>query len=59
MAKITIQIENMDIEVECEKCGLSLKAKLNKGQDTLSVEPCDGCMSDSYNDGYDTRKKEE
>jgi Zn finger protein HypA/HybF involved in hydrogenase expression len=56
---IEINIENMEIEIQCQKCGMTLEGKLNKSQELLEVEPCDGCLSDSYNDGYDTRKKQE
>jgi hypothetical protein len=58
VSNITIEMTAIDISVTCSVCGADLNVKLNRNQDEAEIEPCSGCMSDSYNDGYDTAKKE-
>ena len=58
MGNITIEMTAIDINVTCSVCGADLNAKLNRSQDEVEIEPCSDCMSDSYNEGYDTAKKE-
>ncbi len=49
---------NVGFDVECATCGATVKATMNRNQDTLSVEPCEGCLQDKYNEGYDDAEKE-
>lgn len=58
MSNITIEITDIDIYVICSVCGADLNAKLSRNQDEVKIEPCSNCISDSYNEGYDTAKKE-
>jgi len=49
---------NVGFDVECATCGATVKATMNRNQDTLSVEPCEGCLQAKYNEGYDDAEKE-
>jgi len=42
---------NVSFNVECEVCGDDLQAHFKNG--LLIVTPCERCLSDSYDEGYD------
>lgn len=50
---------SVEIEVYCGLCGAGLcgntttTRKNRYGSEAFSVEPCERCMKDSYNAGYD------
>lgn len=48
MATMKFEVE---VEVFCT-CGDELTVK-RVGDGTLNVEPCDRCLTDKYNEGYD------
>jgi len=51
-----------DIGVVCERCGNDLSALYDERKGNLIVEPCDKCLNEAddegYDRGYDTRDKE-
>lgn len=48
----------IEISVECSKCGATLDVTVKRRNDLLVV-PCEDCMLENYNDGFDTAKKED
>ena len=52
----------IEVSVECEKCGAVLDATVKYGSE-IHVTPCESCMSEErnrgYDDGYEEAKKEE
>jgi hypothetical protein len=49
---------NIGFDVECSQCGATVKAQMNRSQDTLAVEPCSYCMDYRYNEGIEKGKEE-
>jgi hypothetical protein len=48
---------DIEVSVECQVCGKALDADVRHGNE-IYVPPCETCLLESYNDGYDTAKRE-
>jgi hypothetical protein len=48
---------NIGFDVECDYCGATLKCKMNRSQDTLTVEPCTDCYEVRYQEGIERGKE--
>ncbi len=49
---------NIEIEVTCAKCNTELKSSTRRGTE-IYIEPCEACLLDEYNRGYNEGKEEE
>ena len=49
-------IMKFEVEVYC-KCGDELRVK-ESGDGTLEAQPCENCLLDKYNEGYDEGHEE-
>jgi hypothetical protein len=47
----------IEIEVYCDKCKNTLDAVVRRDNE-VHVDPCETCMKESYNEGYDVAKRE-
>lgn len=47
----------IEVTITCRACGEELKVIVLRGNEVEAI-PCEGCMLESYNDGYDTAKRE-
>lgn len=51
--------QEIEFEVFCGKCGAGICMNCSEGKtpgrgmNTLTVEPCDKCLSNSHSEGYD------
>lgn len=48
MPKLKIQI---DITIKCEKCQRELSTDFNEDREILTVEPCEKCLQEQYDEG--------
>ena len=46
----TIGIVSIKVEVLC-RCGAPLGARINRHNNEITVDPCEGCMFDEYKRG--------
>jgi hypothetical protein len=49
---VTVSVDNIEIEITC-KCGATLDARVSKHNDEIIVDPCEDCIKDEFNKGYD------
>ena len=53
----------VNIEIFCARCGAGICNNAStisyRNRDAFTIEPCEKCLTDSYNDGYKDRDKEE
>ena len=53
---------HLEFEVYCAKCGAGLCAKTKVDGTAVNVEPCEKCLADTnqdgYNEGYDKAREE-
>lgn len=49
---VIVSLDNIDLEITC-KCGATLEARVSKHNDEIFVDPCEECMKDEFNKGYE------
>ena len=55
MPELTVDI---DFEVWCDKCGAGLCLNTRVEGNKVSVEPCERCLQEAYEEGYWKAKEE-
>ena len=52
----------VNIEIFCARCGAGIcnnaSTIRHRNQDAFSIEPCEKCLEESYNDGYKKGEEE-
>lgn len=54
---IKIDFHDLEIEVECNRCGSSLCTEFKDSKNTLFVNPCGHCTEESFVEGMKKGEK--